>query len=335
MRVFTAFGSPLGGAVFSCGGRNSCVTFLGLPLSNVMPSKRYTLLIADRMSGSVRRLTVSLRPAVAVIALFFSLPILMSLGARWSVWAEMDELRSSNTLLQAQNESYRAATTELTSQISSLQAAVTELGERAHIDPSSLAASEKLAALARVRAVGGAPAPVGSAALSAAIGSPDATFGVIRDLLTALESRLDSARTGIERRRALAAATPSIWPVAGWLSSSYGRRTDPFTGGAAFHEGIDIVADRGQPVFATADGQIATSGRNGHYGNLVVVKHPFGLETRYGHLLRTNVSVGQSVRRGDIVGFVGSTGRSTSPHLHYEVWLNSRIVNPLRLLSTN
>lgn len=305
------------------------------PLSYLMPSKRYTLLLADRATGSLRRFTVSRRPALAVLALFFSLPLLMSLGARWSVWAEMDELRSTNTLLQAQNESYRAATAELTTQISSLQAAVTELGERAHIDPSSLAASEKLAALSRARAVGGAPTPVGSRALSAALGSPDATFGVIRDLLSALEIRLDSARTGIERRRALASATPSIWPVAGWLSSSFGRRSDPFNGGAAFHEGIDIAADRGQPVFATADGQIATAGRNGDYGNLVVVRHAFGLETRYGHLLRSNVRAGQTVRRGDIVGYVGSTGRSTSPHLHYEVWLNSRLVNPLRLLSAN
>ena len=295
--------------------------------------RRYTLLIADRTTGNLRRFTVSLRPVLALLIALVSLPVLMGIGARWSVHAELEELRSSNIQLQGQNDSYRAATTELTAQITSLQAAVTELGDRAHIDPASLAASEKLAALNKNRAVGGAAMPVGSAALSSALGSPDATFGVIRDLLGALESQLDSARSGIERRRALANATPSIWPVTGWLSSSFGRRTDPFNGGAAFHEGIDIVADRGQPVFATAEGTVSKAGYQGDYGNLVVIRHSFGLETRYGHLTRAAVTPGQSVHRGDIVGYVGSTGRSTSPHLHYEVWLNSRLINPLRLLS--
>jgi len=299
----------------------------------MLPSKRYTLLIADRSTGSLRRFTVSLRPVLIGLGVLFALPLLMGVGARWSVHAELEELRSSNALLTAQNDSYRAATTELTTQISSLQAAVSELGDRAHIDPASLAASEKLAKLNKNAGVGGASLPLGSAALSSALSSPDATFGVIKDLLGALESQLDSARSGIERRRELAAATPSIWPVAGWLSSSFGRRTDPFNGTAAFHEGIDIAADRGQPVFATAEGEVVKAGYSGDYGNLVVIRHSFGLETRYGHLTRTNVKPGETVHRGDVVGFVGSTGRSTSPHLHYEVWLNSRLINPLRLLS--
>lgn len=297
----------------------------------MLRSRRYTVLVADRANGSLRRFTVSLGPVVTGFFLLFSLPILMAIGARWSVHAEMEELRSANALLEAQNDSYRAATTELTTQITSLQAAVSELGDRAHIDPAALAASEKLAALNKNRAMGGAAIPVqGSSSL---LGSPDVTFGVIKDLLGALESRLDSARSGIERRRALAAATPSIWPVAGWLSSSFGRRMDPFNGNAAFHEGIDIVADRGQPVFATAEGEVVKAGYSGDYGNLVVLNHSFGLETRYGHLTRATVKPGQTVHRGDVVGYVGSTGRSTSPHLHYEVWLNSRLINPLRLLS--
>jgi murein DD-endopeptidase MepM/ murein hydrolase activator NlpD len=297
------------------------------------PPRRYTFLIADRDTGSLRRFTVSLRPIVIGLSALVALPVLMGIGARWSVHAELEELRSSNAVLQTQNDSYRAATSELTAQITSLQAAVSELGERAHIDPTSLAASEKLAALNKNRAVGGAAMPLGSVALSSAFSSPDATFGVIKDLLGALESRLDSARSGIEHRRELAAATPSIWPVTGWLSSSFGRRRDPFNGSAAFHDGIDIVADRGEPVFATADGEVVKAGYSGDYGNLVVVKHSFGLETRYGHLTRAAVRPGQAIHRGDVIGYVGSTGRSTSPHLHYEIWLNSRLINPLRLLS--
>jgi murein DD-endopeptidase MepM/ murein hydrolase activator NlpD len=299
-----------------------------------MPPKRYTLLIADRSTGAVRRLTLSLRPVVAVVCGLCALPVLMGLGARWSVRAELEDLRAGNSLLRTQNDNYRQATSELTTQISSLQTAVSQLGDQARIDPETMKAIEKLPAMTKARAVGGAPTPVGSVAIAAALTSPDATFGVIRELLGTLERQLEDARFGVERRRALASATPSIWPVAGWLSSSFGRRRDPFNGGADFHPGIDISADRGVPVAATADGEVMKAGYVGAYGNLVVIQHAFGIETRYGHLLRTNVRPGQSITRGDIVGYVGSTGRSTSSHLHYEVWLNNRLINPLRLLST-
>jgi murein DD-endopeptidase MepM/ murein hydrolase activator NlpD len=299
-----------------------------------MRPKRYTLLIADRTTGATRRFTVSLRPLIAVVCGLCALPVLMGLGARWSVRLELEDLRATSALLQTQNDSYRAATTELTAQISSLQTAVSQLGDQARIDPETMKAIEKLPAMTRARAVGGAPTPVGSVAISAAFSSPDATFGVIRDLLSTLERQLEDARFGVERRRALANATPSIWPVTGWLSSSFGRRRDPFTGGPDFHPGIDISADRGMAVRATADGTVLKAGYLGDYGNLVVLEHSFGIETRYGHLLRTSVRPGQSVKRGDILGYVGSTGRSTSSHLHYEVWLNNRLINPLRLLST-
>lgn len=299
-----------------------------------MRPKRYTLLIADRTTGATRRLTVSLRPLLAAVCGICALPVLMGLGARWSVRLEMEDLRSINALLQTQNDSYRAATTALTTQISTLQTAVSELGDEARIDPETMKAIEKLPALTKARAVGGAPTPVGSVAISAAFSSPDATFGILRDLLSTLERQLEDARFGVERRRALAAATPSVWPATGWLSSSFGRRRDPFTGGPDFHSGIDISADRGQVVRATADGTVQKAGYLGDYGNLVVLQHSFGIETRYGHLLRTNVRPGQTIKRGDIIGYVGSTGRSTSAHLHYEVWLNNRLINPLRLLST-
>jgi murein DD-endopeptidase MepM/ murein hydrolase activator NlpD len=148
-----------------------------------------------------------------------------------------------------------------------------------------------------------------------------------------LESRLTAVRYGVERRQALASATPSMWPVAGWLSSSFGDRPDPFNGEGNFHPGIDISAERGMPVYATADGTVESAAFNGNYGNLIVIDHGFGLATRYGHLWRFAVQAGHAVKRGDLIGYVGSTGRSTSPHLHYEVTLNGRLINPLRLLT--
>ncbi|HXH06366.1 MAG TPA: M23 family metallopeptidase [Vicinamibacterales bacterium] len=297
-----------------------------------MRSRRYTVLVACRTTGAVRRFTISRRLVAAVMAALVALPLGVGLAARWSALEELAALRAANAALEVENSSFRAATTELTSQIAALQSALGDLGEKAAIDPAAARAIERLPALARARATGGAP--LGNPGLAAALTSPESTFGLLRDLLLAIETRLEGLRYGVERRRALAAATPSIWPVAGWLSSAFGTRPDPFTGEPTFHAGLDISADRGTPVVATADGTVASAGYQGPYGNLVVIAHAFGLETRYGHLARIAVRPGQAVRRGEIIGFVGSTGRSTSSHLHYEVWLNNRMINPLRLLAT-
>jgi murein DD-endopeptidase MepM/ murein hydrolase activator NlpD len=294
--------------------------------------KRYTVLIANRASGVVRRFTVPLWPAFGVCVFLGSLPILMGLGARWSASAEINALRELNSSLTMENESYRAATGELASQISSLQSAVSELNERSKLDPASAKAMEQLPAVVKSRATGGGAPAIG---LAVAPSSPqENTFGVLRDLLGLLETRLETVRLGVERREALAAATPSIWPVTGWLSSAYGSRRDPFTGAPDFHAGLDIAADKGEAVKATANGTVESSGYAGNYGNLVVLAHGFGMTTRYGHLARSTVVPGQYVKRGDVIGFVGSTGRSTSSHLHYEVWWNNRLINPLRLLSS-
>jgi murein DD-endopeptidase MepM/ murein hydrolase activator NlpD len=154
----------------------------------------------------------------------------------------------------------------------------------------------------------------------------------MRDVLGAIENRLDAVRSDVEKRRSLADATPSIWPVAGWLTSSFGNRRDPFTGGRDFHPGLDISANHGDPVLAPAAGTVATADATGNYGNLVVLDHGFGIVTKYGHLARFGVTQGQQVNRGDVLGYVGSTGRSTSPHLHYEIWVNEKLTNPMRLL---
>ena len=295
-----------------------------------MASTRYSIVVADRTTGVVRRFTVPLRPVLAAVVLVLSLPILIGLGARWSATSAIDELAASNVLLEMENASYREATEQLATQIATLQNAVDELGVRAVVDPEAGRAMEKLPAAVRSRAMGGGTA---LSVPPATIGPLDQSFGALRDVLGAIESRLDTVRTGVERRQALAAATPSIWPVAGWLSSAYGNRRDPFTGGPDFHPGLDISANHGEAVFATGSGAVSTASVNGAYGNLVVIDHGFGLTTRYGHLSRFNVMAGQQVSRGDVIGFVGSTGRSTSPHLHYEILVNGRLTNPLKLLT--
>jgi murein DD-endopeptidase MepM/ murein hydrolase activator NlpD len=302
-----------------------------------MRARRYTVLIADRSSGVVRRVGVSLRPAIAVTLGILSIPVLMGLGAKWSAHAEIAQLESANSLLQAENGNYRQATGQLTGQIQSLEGVIDDLGQRASLDPEQARAIQKLPAVVKSHAVGGVTES--NRALSEVISSlssfssPEDTFGVLRDLLQGLENRLTYVRRNVEKREALAAATPSIWPAHGWLTGTFGGRPDPFTGEPDFHQGIDISTDKGNPVYATADGTVASAAPAGEYGNLIVLTHEFGLSTRYGHLSRFNVHAGQRVARGDVIGYVGSTGRSTGAHLHYEILANGKQINPLQLLT--
>ena len=279
----------------------------------------------------VRRFTIPVWPTTAVIAFALALPILIGLGARWSARATVETLSTENATLKFENESYREVTGQLADQIAALQEAVDEIGITASVDPAAARAMERLPNIVKSRAMGGS-AMSATDLIGDAFGPGDGTFSVMRELLGAIESRLDAVRVGDEKRRSLADATPSIWPVAGWLSSSFGNRRDPFTGGRDFHPGLDISASYGQAVIAPASGTVSSAGWTGNYGNLVVLEHGFGITTKYGHLSRFRVMNGQQVNRGDIIGYVGSTGRSTSPHLHYEIWMNDKLTNPLRLL---
>jgi murein DD-endopeptidase MepM/ murein hydrolase activator NlpD len=284
----------------------------------------------------MRQLTVNIRIVAVVVVTVLSLPILIGLGAHWSARTELDQLRSENSVLHVENGSYRAATGELTAQIQSLETVINDLGARSRLDPAQARAMQKLPAVVKTRAAGGAsvPANTGVADVArAAFSTPEDTFGILRDLLQGLETRLTSVRRNVERREALASSTPSIWPAHGWLTGTFGGRSDPFSGEPAFHQGLDISTEKGQPVFATADGTVESASYTGDYGNLIVIKHGFGLVTRYGHLSRYNVKPGASVKRGDIIGYVGATGRATGAHLHYEILANGQLINPLQLLT--
>ena len=299
-----------------------------------MLNNRYTVVVADRSSGVVRRFTVHLRSAVALVLAVLGTPILLGLGYRWSASTELDQLRMGLATLEVENAGYRRATTELAADISSLHTVVADLDERAVLDPLSLRAIEQLPKTVKVRAVGGGPEGGQTNPLyAAALTSPRSTFSLLTDLLDDLRGRLEGIRYGVQRRQALAAATPSIWPTRGWLTGVYGYRQDPFTGERTFHRALDISTARGRPVFATAEGRVASANRHGELGNLVVIRHGFNLTTRYGHLSRFAVRAGDRVARGDVIGYVGATGRATGSHVHYEIWAEGRPINPRRFLA--
>src|SRR6516164_5582005 len=128
--------------------------------------------------------------------------------------------------------------------------------------------------------------------------------------------------------------TPSIWPVLGHITDSFGERLDPFSGEGAFHTGVDVSSDYGAPVYATADGVVTYADNHPGYGRLVVLDHGFGITTWYAHLSSFTAVPGARVKRGEVVGYTGISGRSTGPHVHYEVRMNNAPVNPWRYMKS-
>lgn len=234
--------------------------------------------------------------------------------------ADYRNLRGEQEQLRAQNRSLHATYTQTQERLASLESLANEI-----------AASFGLARLRQT--------PFGSIESEATQASPADNF---RDALaryrflqhhaTAVALYASGVRPLPGQDVTQLSYTPSLWPVRGRLISSFGTRLDPFHGEGAFHAGVDISADYGQAVRAAADGIVVWAGRRAGSGRLVVIDHGGGVTTWYAHLSRFRTFKGALVQRGDIMGYVGSTGRSTGPHLHYEVRLWDAPINPWRFL---
>ena len=136
----------------------------------------------------------------------------------------------------------------------------------------------------------------------------------------------------LREQKSLLAATPSIWPVKGWVTSEFGSRENPFASGVEFHKGLDIATRMGREIVAPADGLIVEVSSRADDGNMVRIDHGYGLASSYAHLQKSMVKEGMRVKRGDLIGYVGDTGRSTGSHLHYAVYVNNIPVNPRKYL---
>lgn len=162
----------------------------------------------------------------------------------------------------------------------------------------------------------------------------DEEMNALRTRSRTLGESFDRLDEVLRARERILASTPSGLPVDGFFSEAYGWRDDPITGNREFHQGVDIVAPHGTTVRAAADGVVTTAGRMAGYGKMLQVSHGYGYATRYGHLSEILVKPGQRILRGDAIGRVGSTGRSTGPHLHYEIFKSGRRVNPYRYVAS-
>ncbi len=157
-------------------------------------------------------------------------------------------------------------------------------------------------------------------------------MGQVEQASSVQEDSFVTLLKSLESKRNLLASTPSLSPTKGWISSDFGYRVSPFTGRREFHRGLDIAAREGTPIIAPANGVVTYSGKKGLMGNMVSIDHGYGMLTRYGHLKKLLKKKGDRVKRGDVVALMGNTGRSTGPHVHYEVRLNGVPVNPMKYI---
>ncbi len=154
----------------------------------------------------------------------------------------------------------------------------------------------------------------------------------IRDKAQKIEDSLKSMEKFVNQQKLQLAATPAIWPTRGLISGVFGNRIHPFTGRYEFHNAIDIATQLGNKIIAPADGVVLVAESREYYGKMIMIDHGFGYVTRYGHLSGFNVREGQRVRRYDVIGYVGTTGRSNGPHLHYEVRYFDKPMNPANFI---
>ena len=201
------------------------------------------------------------------------------------------------------------------------------LGEL-HVAPLGVGGPERLSSFSLVRD----PSPPSSSDHNSDFGRQakalEDNLSWMRTETLARKKSLEEVVEVAQQRDRLLYVVPMRWPTWGRVYSNYGWRNDPFTGRRAWHTGVDIAAPTGRNVVATAEGKVIFTGWNGNYGKCVIVRHQFGYETVYGHLSKILVNTGDAVKKEQIIGQVGSTGRSTGPHLHYEVRRYSEVINP-------
>ena len=282
-----------------------------------MKKEYFVLVLAHSLHGRLRRIKVPHQAVYAILLLAiagcFSMFGFAASYARmaWKV-ANYNALRRESDTLRARYKSLEKEVSQQNQQLASLQLYAREVsiayGIKQKLEgPSDISAEGKLVP----------------------------TFAESLEDYNFLQSASTLSLQSRFAERMHMVSTPNIWPVEGRLMGAFGRRTDPFSGeGTEFHSGVDISAPMGTPVQATADGIVISSGWSGGYGRLIIVDHGGETRTYYAHLSRFFVQTGQEVRRGQLLGAVGATGRVTAPHLHYEVRLGGSPVNPYHYLKT-
>jgi murein DD-endopeptidase MepM/ murein hydrolase activator NlpD len=291
-----------------------------------MKGKQYTFFIASSASGAMRRVRV---PSYAlhllgVFAVVGGITVLAGMGSYsrmlWKA-ASYNSLRREQDSLKQQYQALQTQVKDTNQRLDSLQSLAGEVAmaygiTRFRQTPFGLTDNDNPDA----------------AQLQASFQTSVDEFSYLQKNVTAVAMSSGGSRLLPAAQLSNLGIVPTLWPVAGEITGHFGERMDPFSGEGAFHAGLDIASHYGDPIHATADGVISEVDNRAGYGRLIVIDHGFGVTTCYGHLSAFNVQVGMHVRAGDVIGFEGQSGRSTGPHLHYEVRIYNTPVNPWRYL---
>lgn len=292
-----------------------------------MEKKFYTFLIFPGAHGKLRSIRL---PFYAVhFVLVFSVVGLLTVVALSTSYARMllkvanyNSVRSDREALRVQYRVLENTVTQTNAKLGSLQSLASDVAFSYGFGPSRrMSLPQSVLAMAIEGNSGlesGFNASLYAFRLMKAAASSSPHNAAIQSLIS--NPPLDSANI------------PSMWPVRGIVTGGFGERVDPLNGEGAFHSGMDISAPVGTSVYAPADGIVFASGQDSGYGNAVLIDHGFGITTKYGHMSRVDVVIGQEVKRGQLIGAVGETGRTTGPHLHYEVHVHETPVNPAKYL---
>ena len=275
--------------------------------------KYHTVIVVPHARARFRKLRITNRQLVIAVSAVAVLT-LVSIFTTWSFFTktvnmkELAQVREENEALRQVNRSFEDSIRTLQKQLGDYEDRTRQLAIVAGLDELGVG---------QQAGIGGQESQI------------DVDLPGLRQRTSDLEVSLEQVDAKLNERLRLIASTPAIAPVKGILTSSFGRRSDPLTGKPASHRGIDIATAPGSDVRASADGIVVRTGRIGQLGKAVYVSHGYGVTTRYAHLSSITVTPGQRVGRGDTVGQVGNTGRTTGYHLHYEVRVDGNAVNPL------
>ncbi|MEM6456955.1 MAG: M23 family metallopeptidase [Acidobacteriota bacterium] len=312
--------------------------------------KQHTIIFVPHARAKFRKIRISSLQLALVAAAIVVVTLVSAVSTTLYVTSTIDH--EHLTRIEQENDALKAVNARFTSSIQDLESQLSDYQQRIH----KLAIVAGLAELSPEGEVGigglapaeapdlrnwRAPSANGAASRTvevadrelprtAAHGAAHPT-GEIRNLnlrLSQLDSSMEAIATKLGENHLLIASTPAVAPTKGLMTSGFGYRRDPFTKRRAFHNGLDIVAPRGTPIHASGDGIVIRAGRVGALGKAVYLSHGFDVTTRYGHMSKIAVEPGDQVRRGDVIGYVGSTGRSTGNHLHYEVRIGGKPVDP-------
>ncbi len=279
-----------------------------------MGLKHHTVILVPHARARFRKFRVTNRQ-LAMVGAAVVLLAAASIFTTWSFFTSTID-RQELADLASENDELRQVNREFEDSVRRLQKQLGEFEER----------TRQLAIVAGLESVSGDP--------QAGVGGDEelasaADLHLLRQRAESLDGEMELVASRLGERQRLISSTPAIAPVKGILTSGFGYRRDPVTGRRALHRAIDISTAPGKPVKATADGIVVQAERLGRLGRAVVLSHGYGLATSYGHLSRFVVQPGAKVRRGDVIGYVGNSGRTTGYHLHYEVRLDGRPVDPL------